>query len=59
MITVLLHLLILVLILALIWWALSLLPLASPFDQIIRIILVIIFVVAIVYLLLPFAGVKG
>lgn len=58
----LIHLLIVVLILGLIfwllWWALSQLPLPTPFAQIARFILILIFVLILIGLLLPLAGIR-
>ena len=57
MIPVLVHVLLVVLVLGLIfavvWWALSYLPMPAPFNQIARFIVVLIFALILIYLLLP------
>lgn len=58
MITVLLHIVIILVVLGLIWWLLSLLPLPSPFDQIIRVVLIIIAILVVVSLIWPLANVR-
>jgi hypothetical protein len=58
MIAVLIHILIVIVILGALWWALSYLPLPAPFDQIARFIVVLIFVLILIYLLLPLANVS-
>lgn len=57
MIPALIHILIIVIILGLVWWLLAYLPLPEPFNQIIRIVLIIIAVVVIVSLLWPLASI--
>lgn len=55
------HLLIVVLILgvcfALLWYALSFLPVGEPFGSILRFVLILIFVVILIEYLLPLAGI--
>jgi hypothetical protein len=57
MIPMLIHLLIVIIVLGIIfwllWWALSYLPLPAPFSQIVRFLLVLIFVLTLIYLILP------
>lgn len=61
MLPALIHILIVVIILglvfAIIWWALSYLPLPQPFAQVARFIVVLIFALILIYLLLPLANI--
>jgi len=56
-VALLIHLLIVVIVLGLIfavvWWAMSYLPLPTPFAQVARFIVVLIFALILIYLLLP------
>lgn len=56
MISVLVSLLIAVLVLGVIYWIITLIPLPEPFHRIAQVILAIIFLIWLVYLLLPLAG---
>jgi len=56
MIQFLVSFLILVLVLGAIWYIISLLPLPSPFDQIIRVVFVVITVILVIYMLLGLVG---
>jgi VIT1/CCC1 family predicted Fe2+/Mn2+ transporter len=56
MISVLVSLLIAVLVLGIIYWIVTLFPLAEPFRRIALAILALIFLIWLVYLLLPVAG---
>jgi hypothetical protein len=61
MITALIHLVVVILVVALICWALiyciSLFPLPAPFGQILRAIVILLGVLIVIYALLPLAGV--
>ena len=61
MIPALIHVLIVIIVLglifALVWWALSYLPLPAPFSNIARFIVVLIFALILIYLLLPLANI--
>lgn len=58
---ILIHLLIVVIVLGIIfaclWWALSYLPLPEPFAAIARFLVVLIFALILIYLLLPLANI--
>lgn len=56
MISVLITLLVMCLIFGIIWWILTLIPLPSPFLQVARVIVAVIFLIWLIYLLLPFAA---
>ena len=56
MISVLVTILVLCLIFGLIWWIFSLIPLPPPFGQIARVVIAIIFLLIVIYELLPLAG---
>lgn len=56
MISLLIYVLIMCIVLALVWWILTMLPLPDPAKQIVTVVLVVIFVIALIYLLLPLAG---
>jgi hypothetical protein len=43
-------------VLALVWWILTQLPLPPPIKQIATVVIVVIFVLWLIYLLLPLAG---
>jgi len=57
MISVLVTILVLCLIAGLIWWILTLIPLPPPFAQVARMIVAVIFLIIVIYELLPLAGV--
>ena len=56
MISLLLTILILCLVFGLIWWIVSLLPLPAPFGQVARVVVAILFLVIVLYELLPIIG---
>ena len=56
MISVLVTILVLCLIAGLIWWILTLIPLPPPFAQVARMIVAVIFLIIVIYELLPLAG---
>ena len=56
MIAALIHVLIILVVLGLIWWLLTYLPLPEPFGQIIRVLMIIIAVIAVISVLWPLAG---
>ena len=56
MISLLLTILILCLVFGLIWWIVSLLPLPAPFGQVARVVVAILFLVIVLYELLPLIG---
>ncbi len=53
MISVLVTILVLCLIFGLIWWIVSLLPLPPPFGQVARVVVAVIFLLIVLYELLP------
>ena len=55
----LIHLIIELVVLGLIYWVVSLIPLPNPFGQIIRVIFVIIAVIIVLAFLLPLAGISA
>jgi hypothetical protein len=56
MISVLVYLLIICILCALAWWIIQQLPLPDPIKKIATVVIVVVFVIAIVWLLLPLAG---
>jgi VIT1/CCC1 family predicted Fe2+/Mn2+ transporter len=56
MISVLVSLLIAVLVLGIIYWIITLMPLPEPFHRWAQVIVALIFLIWLVYLLLPLAG---
>jgi hypothetical protein len=56
MISILVSILVMCIVLGLIWWILSVIPLPAPFGQIARVVCVVIFCIWLIYLILPFAG---
>jgi hypothetical protein len=56
MISILIWLLILCIICALAWWIITQLPLPAPIQKVAQVVIVVIFVIAIIYMLLPLAG---
>lgn len=56
MIGALIHVLIVVIVLGLVWWLMTLIPLPAPFAQIAQVIIIIIAVLIIIALLWPLAG---
>jgi hypothetical protein len=60
MISTLIYLLVLLIVFALVWWVLSLIPLPAPMRQIANVVLAVIFALVIIfYVLLPLAGHAG
>ena len=55
MISVLLTLLVLCLIFGLTWWIITLIPLPAPFAQVARVVVAVIFLIVVIYTLLPLA----
>ena len=51
MIEILVTILILAIILGLVWWAISYLPIPSPFVNVIRVVIILIFIIYLLYLL--------
>jgi hypothetical protein len=56
MISLLIYVLILLIVLALVWWIITQLPLPAPVKQIATVVIVVLFVIAMIYMLLPLAG---
>ena len=56
MISVLITLLVMCLIFGVCWWIIGLLPLPAPFGQVVRVVVVVIFLIWLLYHLLPLAG---
>jgi hypothetical protein len=56
MISLLVTILIMCLIFGLLWWVITLIPLPAPFAQVARVVCALIFVIWIIYLLLPMAS---
>ena len=56
MISILVSILVMCILLGLVWWVLSAIPLPAPFGQIARVVCVAIFCIWLIYLLLPFSG---
>ena len=56
MIQLLIYILILLIVLALVWWIITQLPLPAPVKQIATVVIVVIFAIAMIYQLLPLAG---
>jgi hypothetical protein len=56
-ISVLITLIVVALVIGLLFWALSFLPIPQPFLNFIKFALILIFVIWLIYLLLPLAGV--
>lgn len=56
MISILIYLLIICILCALAWWIVTQLPLPAPIQKIATVVIVVIFVIAIIWLLLPLAG---
>jgi hypothetical protein len=40
----------------LIWWVITMIPLPAPFAQVARVVIAVIFIIWMIYLLLPLAG---
>jgi hypothetical protein len=59
MIGILIYILILLIFLGLLYWIIGMIPLPTPVRQIATVVIVIIFVIAMIYLLLPLAGNTG
>ena len=56
MISVLITILIMCLVLGVIWWILTLIPLPAPFARIAQVVVALIFLIWLLYLLLPMAN---
>jgi len=56
MLSILISILVMCLIFGLIWWIFSLTPLPAPFAQVARVVIAVIFVVWLLYLLVPYTG---
>ena len=56
MISFLVIVLVMCLIFGVIWWILTLIPLPAPFMQVARVIIAVIFLIWLIYLLLPMTG---
>jgi hypothetical protein len=54
-ISLMIYILILLIVLALVWWIIGQLPLPDPVKRIATVVLVVIFAIAMIYLLLPLA----
>ena len=59
MIVLLLHVVIVLVVLGLLYWLATLLPLPAPCPKIIQVVFVIIAVLYVLTVLLPFAGISG
>jgi hypothetical protein len=57
MIVVLVHIIIALVVLGLLYWLLTLIPLPAPFPRIIQVVVIIIAVLYLLSVLLPYAGV--
>jgi hypothetical protein len=55
MISLLIYILILLIVLALVWWIIGQLPLPAPVKQIATVVIVVIFAICMIYMLLPLA----
>lgn len=53
MISVLVAILVLCLVFSLIWWIIGLIPLPAPFGQVARVVVAVLFLIIILYELLP------
>lgn len=56
MLSLLVTILIMCLVFGLIWWIITLIPLPAPFAQVARVVIAVIFLIWVIYLLLPMAG---
>ena len=56
MISVLVTILVMCIIFGLIWWVITMIPLPAPFAQVARVVIAVIFIIWMIYLLLPLAG---
>lgn len=59
MISLLITIIIVALVLSLLFWALSFLPIAQPFLNIVKFLIVLVFVLYLLYALMPLAGHPG
>jgi hypothetical protein len=59
MISILVTILVMCIIFGLLYWLISIIPLPAPFGQVARVVLAVIFVIWLIYLLLPLAGGLG
>ena len=57
LIALLVHILILAIVMGLIWWIITLIPLPPPFGQVVRVVFVVICVIILICLILPLAGI--
>ena len=55
-ISVLVTILVMCIIFGLIWWVITMIPLPAPFAQVARVVIAVIFIIWMIYLLLPLAG---
>jgi hypothetical protein len=55
-ISILITLLVLCLIFGLVWWIITLIPLPAPFGRVAQVIVAVIFLIIVIYMLLPLAG---
>jgi hypothetical protein len=55
MLSILVSILVVCIIFGLLWWVISLLPLAPPFGQIVRVVFAVICVIWLLYMLVPYA----
>lgn len=58
MIGLLIQLLILGIVVGIIWWVLDYLPVPEPFNKVIKVVAVVVFVIAVIYLLMGIGGVE-
>ena len=56
MLSILVTILVMCLIFGLIWWIITLIPLPPPFGRVAQVVIAVIFVICLIYLLLPLAG---
>ena len=56
MISILVSLLVLCLIFGVVWWILTLIPLPAPFGRVAQVVLAVLFLIILIYMLLPLAG---
>jgi len=55
MISILVSILVVCIIFGLLWWIITMIPLPPPFAQVARVVFAVIFVIWLLYLLVPFA----
>ena len=56
MISVLVTILVMCLIFGVVWWIITLIPLPAPFGRVAQVVIAVIFLIMLIYLLLPLAG---